>query len=60
MGRVIAAFTQFFDDAGDPLVNGWLEFLESNTTSTKKNYSITSLNITINGIKISWSVNIFC
>ena len=37
MGRVIAAFTQFFDDAGDPLVNGWLEFLESNTTSTKKN-----------------------
>jgi hypothetical protein len=37
MSRVIAAFTQFFDDDGDPLVNGWLSFLMTGTTSTLKN-----------------------
>lgn len=37
MPRVIQAFEQFFDDDGDPLVNGWLRFLVSGTTSTDKN-----------------------
>ena len=36
MSRVIAAFAQFFDGTGDPLENGWLEFLASGTTSTQK------------------------
>lgn len=37
MSRVIAAFTQFFDGNGDPLVNGWLRFLQSSTNNTLKN-----------------------
>lgn len=37
MSRVIEAFAQFFDDAGNPLEDGWLQFLVSNTTSTAKN-----------------------
>lgn len=37
MSRVIAEFAQFFDDEGDPLVNGWLRFLETNTNNTNKN-----------------------
>lgn len=37
MGRVIAAFKQFFDDDGNPLVNGWLRFLEPSTNNTDKN-----------------------
>lgn len=37
MPRVIDAFEQFFDDAGDPLVNGWLKFLVSGTNNTDKN-----------------------
>ena len=37
MGRLIAAFAQFFDGNGDPLVNGWLTFLESGSNNTKKN-----------------------
>lgn len=36
MGRVIAAFAQFFDNAGDPLEDGWLRFLESGTNNTNK------------------------
>jgi hypothetical protein len=36
MARVIAAFSQFFDDAGDPLENGWLKFLVSQTNNTDK------------------------
>lgn len=36
MSRVIDAFTQFFDDEGDPLVDGWLLFLVSGTTATQK------------------------
>lgn len=36
MGRIISAFKQFFDDAGDPLKNGWLRFLESGTNNTDK------------------------
>ena len=34
--RVIEAFSQYFDDAGDPLMNGWMEFLYSGTNNTKK------------------------
>lgn len=46
MSRVIAAFAQFFDSAGDPLENGWLEFIVSGTTSTAKNtYSDENLTI---------------
>lgn len=37
MGRVIAAFAQFFDGSGDPLSNGWLRFTEPNTNNTFKN-----------------------
>jgi hypothetical protein len=37
MARIIAAFTQFFDDNGDPLVDGWLKFNESGTNNTDKN-----------------------
>jgi hypothetical protein len=36
MSRIIAAFTQFFDDAGDPLENGFLGFYVAGTTSTPK------------------------
>lgn len=34
--RVIEPFKQFFDGAGDPLVNGWLLFLESGSADTQK------------------------
>ena len=37
MSRVIPAFAQFFDGAGDPLVDGWLQFLESGSNNTDKN-----------------------
>lgn len=37
MARIIAAFTQFFDNAGKPLINGKLQFLESGTNDTDKN-----------------------
>jgi len=37
MGRVIEAFAQFLDGAGDPLAYGWLSFLESGTNNTNKN-----------------------
>ena len=37
MSRVIAPFARFFDDVGDPLANGFLLFLESNTNNTHKN-----------------------
>lgn len=37
MSRVIAAFAQFFDGSGDPLENGWLKFLVSDTNNTLKN-----------------------
>jgi hypothetical protein len=36
MARVIEAFTQFFDDAGDPLIDGFLKFNESGTNNTNK------------------------
>jgi len=36
MARIIDAFTQFFDDNGDPLVNGFLKFVESGTNNTDK------------------------
>ena len=36
MPRVIDAFAQFFDDNGDPLVNGFLAFKESGTNNTDK------------------------
>ncbi len=37
MARIIDAFTQFLDDSGDPLVDGWLRFTESGTNNTDKN-----------------------
>jgi hypothetical protein len=37
MSRVIDAFTQFFDNDGAPLVDGWLRFLVSGTNNTDKN-----------------------
>jgi len=37
MSRVLPAFSQFFDDAGDPLENGWLRFLISDTNNSDKN-----------------------
>jgi len=36
MARIIDAFTQFLDDSGDPLVDGFLKFNETGTTSTDK------------------------
>lgn len=36
MARIIDPFTQFFDDNGDPLVNGFLHFYESGTNNTDK------------------------
>ena len=35
--RIIEAFAQFFDDSGEPLIDGWLRFLESGTNNTDKN-----------------------
>ncbi len=37
MARIIDAFTQFFDDNGNPLVDGFLKFVESGTNNTDKN-----------------------
>ena len=37
MPRVISAFKQFFDDSGNPLVDGWLRFTVSGTNNTDKN-----------------------
>lgn len=37
MARIIEAFTQFFDDNGDPLVDGLLYFYETGTNNTPKN-----------------------
>lgn len=39
MPRIIDAFSQFLDDSGDPLVNGWLRFYESGSTTDKNTYS---------------------
>lgn len=36
MARIIAAFNQFFDDAGNPLIDGKIRFLESGTNNTDK------------------------
>jgi hypothetical protein len=36
MPRIIDAFSQFFDDNGDPLINGKLKFVESGTNNTDK------------------------
>lgn len=36
MARIIDAFMQFFDDNGEPLVNGKLKFVESGTNNTDK------------------------
>jgi len=36
MSRVIPAFAQFFDNAGDPLENGWIRFLNSGTNNSDK------------------------
>jgi hypothetical protein len=36
MARIIDAFTQFFDDNGDPLADGKLKFVESGTNNTDK------------------------
>ena len=36
MPRIIDAFTQFFDDNGDPLIEGFLKFVESGTNNTDK------------------------
>lgn len=36
MARIIDAFTQFFDNAGEPLLFGKLKFLESGTNNTDK------------------------
>ena len=36
MPRIIDAFTQFFDDNGDPLVDGFLQFYETGTNNTPK------------------------
>ena len=50
MGRVIAAFAQFLDGNGDPVVNGWLQFLTTGSNNTlkatyaDKNYQIANAN----------------
>ena len=36
MARLIDAFEQFFDGAGDPLVNGQIDFFESGSNTTRK------------------------
>ena len=36
MARIIPAFKQYFDSNGDPLVSGYLRFLQSGTNNTKK------------------------
>lgn len=43
--RIIAAFTQFFDDSGKPLVNGKLKFYQTGTTTDKNTYANSSLSI---------------
>lgn len=36
MARIIPAFSQFLDDNGEPLINGSLRFLESDSNNTEK------------------------
>lgn len=48
MARVIEAFKQFLDGAGDPLANGWLLFLESGTVNTEKDTYIDSSETLLN------------
>jgi hypothetical protein len=36
MARIIEAFKTFFDDEGELMAGGWVEFLESGSTSTQK------------------------
>lgn len=48
MGRVIEAFAQFFDGEGEPLVKGWLKFLESGSNNTLKNTFADYLYNTVN------------
>ena len=36
---------QYFDDAGDPLVNGKITFYETNTTTLKTTYADINLSI---------------
>ena len=45
MARIIQAFSQFFDDNGDPLVDGFLQFYESGTTTDKNTYADVNLSI---------------
>lgn len=46
MSRIIAPFTQLFDASGDPLIDGWLKFLETGTVDTlKTTYSDSALTI---------------
>lgn len=55
MPRIIDAFTQFFDDNGDPLVEGFLKFVESGTNNTDKD-TFADINETIknsNPVKLS-------
>lgn len=36
MSRILEAFSQYLDGNGDPLINGWLSFLESGSNNTDK------------------------
>lgn len=45
MSRFGSLGTQYFDDAGDPLINGYIYFYESGTTTPKTTYA--DINLTI-------------
>ena len=45
MSRFGSLGTQYFDDAGDPLINGYIYFYESGTTTPKTTYADVNLTI---------------
>jgi len=45
MARLGALGTQYFDDAGDPLINGKIYIFESGTTTPKDTYADINLSI---------------
>ena len=45
MARFGTIGTQYFDDAGDPLINGFLYFYDSGTTTRKNTYADINLSI---------------
>lgn len=60
MPRVIEAFKQYLDNAGDPLVSGWLRFTVSGTNNTDKDTFADSNEAILNANPIQLSASGHC